>query len=157
MTKTHNESVGRDSIAVVLSTLIDQYTNIEVLVAKRNLTLSYLFTPGAITAIDAEIAANPQILSEALTLVELATLLGVIFYDMPDFVSKIKEVATSVRSDWRIYRKHNDLPSPTDTLHGDQMAEYFVNDAEEFRRFLEHNPGYVGIYIYVYCSAVTMR
>lgn len=144
---------------VVLCNQLQACPSIKKLSDKNSLTLFNLLTPNYIISIDNEISANPYILSEAMSLLELASQLGT-FYSY-DFVGCMKETVVDARAVWmsddnKEYRgKVN--PDEGACTQQELMQDYFINSAKDMDYFLRNNPVYLGIYIYVYLSAVSME
>lgn len=114
---------------------------------KSSLTLFNVLTPNSIVAIDNEISANPYILSEAMGLLEMASQLSA-FYSY-DFVATV----TKTIIDSRYTPDGNKAACTQEEL----MQDYFITITEDMRYFLRNNPVYLGVYIYVYLSSVTME
>ena len=133
---------------VVLCSQLQACPAVKKLKDKNSLTLFNILTPNSIVAIDNEISANPYILSEAMGLLEIASQLGA-FYSY-DFVGTVTETIIESR-----YVPDSDNKSAC--TQEELMQDYFINITEDMQYFLRNNPVYLGVYIYVYLSFVTME
>ena len=141
-------------IVVALSNQIERYTNIQAVIDKHNLTLYNILTPGTISSIELEINANPFILSEAITFLESAAHLSMLYTDDEEnFIDTIKKNLSKMRCTWK---KHTENFSPTEALQTELMSDYFFNSYEEGLYFLDHNPAYLGLYIFILVETLSL-
>lgn len=141
-------------IIVALSNQVERYTSLQRVAAKHNLTLYNILTPGTITAIDSEINANPFILSEAITFLESATHLNLFYTEYEEnFVECVKKNLSKLRCSWK---DHTDQFNPSETLQTELMGDYFFNSYEEGLYFLNHNPVYLGLYLYILVKTLSL-
>lgn len=138
-------------IIVALSNQVERYASLQAVYTKHSLTLYNILTPGTIASIDAEINANPFILSESLTLLESTAHLSLFYSENNDnFVETIKKNLSKLRSIPSVY------PDTSETLQVELMGDYFVNSYEEAIHFLDHNPVYLGLYIYILVKTLSL-
>lgn len=142
-------------LLVVLSNQLSSYGFLKILQEKHALTLYNVFTPGVIGSIDNEVSANPYVLSEAMALLETTAHLSMFYAEHADhdFLVELKRVLVGLRTSWNRTSGHSDN---TESLHKDLMEEYFVTSAADFHLFLDHNPVYLGVYLFVYISTMTL-
>ena len=141
-------------IVVALSNQVERYSSLQAVTIKHNLTLYNIFTPGTISSIDSEINANPFILSEAMAFLESATHLSLFYTENDDnFVEALKKNLSKLRCSWK---NHTDQYNPNETLQTELMGDYFFNSYEEGLYFLDHNPAYMGLYIYVLVKTLSL-
>lgn len=149
-------------LIVALLNQVSLYPSLKSLNDKYSLTLYNVFTPTLIAAIDSEIHANPYILSESIGFLETASHLSM-FYSHEgdhDFVEDCKSKVIALRTQWytvnnRVLTQHNE--PQLDSLQKELMEEYFISSDQEFRYFLNHNPFYMGIYLYVLVTTLSME
>lgn len=139
-------------IIVALSSQLQQYGSISFIYSKHNLTLYNILTPGIITSVDSEVNRDPYILSEALNLLETTEQLS-IFY-APDYVEQLKVSIAKTRSTWK---KHSPQVKEESLLQKDLMLEYFITSEDEVIYFLDHNPIYLGLYIYILVRTLSLQ
>lgn len=142
-------------LLVVLANQITVYSSLRALKEKHYLNFYNVLTPGMISSIDSEVNANPFILSEAITLLESAAHIGH-FYESDkevDFISTLKKTASNMRLMWE---NSNSVYNPSESLHSELMEEYFVTTEDDFISFLENNPAYLGIYLYIFVTTTAM-
>ncbi len=140
-------------IIVALSNQVERYASLQAVYTKHSLTLYNILTPGTIASIDAEINANPFILSESLTLLESTAHLSLFYSENNDnFVETIKKNLSKLRSIAPTYGAFN----TSETLQVELMGDYFVNSYEEAIHFLDHNPVYLGLYIYILVKTLSL-
>lgn len=139
-------------IIVALSNQIDLYSSLKAVCAKHNLTLYNILTPGIIASIDSEVSANPYILSEALSLLETTEHLSV-FYAQ-GYVDRLKASIAKTRCTWK---NHSAQVNEESLLQKDLMLEYFVASEEEATYFLDYNPVYLGLYIYILVRTISLQ
>lgn len=138
-------------IIVALSNQVERYASLQAVYTKHSLTLYNILTPGTIASIDAEINANPFILSESLTLLESTAHLSLFYSENNDnFVETIKKNLSKLRSIPSVYL------DTSETLQVELMGDYFVNSYEEAIHFLDHNPVYLGLYIYILVKTLSL-
>ena len=142
-------------IIVALSNQVERYASLQAVYTKHSLTLYNILTPGTIASIDAEINANPFILSESLTLLESTAHLSLFYSEnnSDNFVETIKENLSKLRCSWK---NHTDQLNTSETLQVELMGDYFVNSYEEAIHFLDHNPVYLGLYIYILVKTLSL-
>lgn len=118
----------------------ESYPTLSQLVEKHNLSFQTLLTATMISKIDNECTANPNILNESLSLVEVAENLSVFFNESNQpFTETLLQIISYNRERGAL----RDV-----CLQEEQMREYFMNE-DGARRFLLVNPVYIGIYIFL--------
>lgn len=142
-------------IIVALSNQVERYASLQAVYTKHSLTLYNILTPGTIASIDAEINANPFILSESLTLLESTAHLSLFYSETNDnFVETIKKNLSKLRCSWKDHTDQLNLLEKS--LQVELMGDYFVNSYEEAIHFLDHNPVYLGLYIYILVKTLSL-
>jgi hypothetical protein len=68
-------------------------------------------------------------------------------------VSTLRHQAISMRTGWK---RRPGYVDNNGSLQKELMEEYFVNSEEDLSLFLEHNPFYMGVYLYVYVRIMAM-
>lgn len=118
----------------------ESYPTLSQLVEKHSLSFQTLLTATMISKIDNECTANPNILNESLSLVEVAENLSVFFNESNQpFTETLLQIISYNRERGAL----RDV-----CLQEEQMREYFMNE-DGARRFLLVNPVYIGIYIFL--------
>jgi hypothetical protein len=142
-------------LMVVLSNQITACSALKQIDQKFSLNLFNVFTPSMITALDSEISANPYLLSEAMSLLEVTNQLSAFYVQdsSSNFITDMRQSLSAARLTWS-KRVGNDGSSAS--IHKELMEEYFVSGESDFNLFLDNNPVYLGIYLYVYVRIVAM-
>lgn len=118
----------------------ESYPTLSQLVEKHSLSFQTLLTATMISKIDNECTANPNILNESLSLVEVAENLSVFFNESNQpFTETLLQIIS--------YNRERGVLRDV-CLQEEQMREYFMNE-DGARRFLFVNPVYIGIYIFL--------
>ena len=118
----------------------ESYPTLSQLVEKHSLSFQTLLTATMISKIDNECTANPNILNESLSLVEVAENLSVFFNESNQpFTETLLQIIS--------YNRERGALKDV-CLQKEQMREYFMNE-DGARRFLLVNPVYIGIYIFL--------
>lgn len=118
----------------------ESYPTLSQLVEKHSLSFQTLLTATMISKIDNECTANPNILNESLSLVEVAENLSVFFSESNQpFTETLLQIIS--------YNRERGALKDV-CLQEEQMREYFMNE-DGARRFLLVNPVYIGIYIFL--------
>ena len=118
----------------------ESYPTLSQLVEKHSLSFQTLLTATMISKIDNECTANPNILNESLSLVEVAENLSVFFNESNQpFTETLLQIIS--------YNRERGALKDV-CLQEEQMREYFMNE-DGARRFLLVNPVYIGIYIFL--------
>lgn len=118
----------------------ESYPTLTQLVEKHSLSFQSLLTASMIGKIDNECTANPNILNESLSLVEVAENLSVFFNETSQpFTETLLQIIS--------YNRERGALKDV-CLQEEQMREYFMNE-DGARRFLLVNPVYIGIYIFL--------
>ena len=118
----------------------ESYPTLSQLVEKHSLSFQTLLTATMISKIDNECTANPNILNESLSLVEVAENLSVFFNESNQpFTETLLQIIS--------YNRERGAMRDV-CLQEEQMREYFMNE-DGARRFLLVNPVYIGIYIFL--------
>lgn len=118
----------------------ESYPTLTQLVEKHSLSFQTLLTATMISKIDNECTANPNILNESLSLVEVAENLSVFFNESNQpFTETLLQIIS--------YNRERGVLRDV-CLQEEQMREYFMNE-DGARRFLLVNPVYIGIYIFL--------
>lgn len=118
----------------------ESYPTLSQLVEKHSLSFQTLLTATMISKIDNECTANPNILNESLSLVEVAENLSVFFNEgTQPFTETLLQIIS--------YNRERGALKDV-CLQEEQMREYFMNE-DGARRFLLVNPVYIGIYIFL--------
>ena len=118
----------------------ESYPTLSQLVEKHSLSFQTLLTATMISKIDNECTANPNILNESLSLVEVAENLSVFFNESNQpFTETLLHIIS--------YNRERGVLRDV-CLQEEQMREYFMNE-DGARRFLLVNPVYIGIYIFL--------
>lgn len=140
-------------IMSVLAGQIPNCTSLKALTDKYGLSLYSVLTPSSISSIDAEIGANPFILSEAISLLEVASHLSDLYRQDGEttFIAMVERRLVEMRLTWTRFVQTS---TDTRTLQQSLMDEYFVDSGNDLPRFLSQNPVYLGIYLYVYTSVL---
>ena len=145
-------------ILVALATQTSNFPLLAQVKGKHSLTLFNVFSPAVIGMLDMEVSANPYVLSEAMNFLEMAEHLGM-FYSFGDdhytssFVDTVRQGAVKMRLSWNQSRLREDRRG---SLHTELMDEYFVTDGDELGKFLQANPYYMGVYLYLYSTILSM-
>lgn len=141
-------------LLVVLSSHVSELTSLEAIAGKYNLSFFNTLSPGIITSIDSEINVNPFIVSEAVSLLELAMQLNSFYSeDGSSFVELLVGNLIVSRISWE---KSTSSTNTYDTLQPSLMGEYFVTSGNDLRNFLHTNPVYLGMYLYIYLKSVML-
>lgn len=118
----------------------ESYPTLTQLVEKHSLSFQTLLTATMISKIDNECTANPNILNESLSLVEVAENLSVFFNESNQpFTETLLQIIS--------YNRERGALKDV-CLQEEQMREYFMYE-DGARRFLLVNPVYIGIYIFL--------
>lgn len=118
----------------------ESYPTLSQLVEKHGLSFQNLLTATMIGKIDNECTANPNIINESLSLVEVAENLSIFFNEgSQPFTETLLQIIS--------YNRERSVMKDV-CLQEEQMREYFVSE-ESARRFLLVNPVYIGIYIFL--------
>lgn len=117
-----------------------KYVSLTAIEEKLGLTAFTLFSPANLSKLDGEISANPNIVNEAVSLLEFCDLLS-FFYSSERLSNAVRDVILQSRTTSKV--TEND-PILNRTL----MREYFTD--ESLAKFLDSNPGFVGLYIHLF-------
>lgn len=147
-TTTPLSMIHTSDFMVVLCNQLQTCPAVKKLKDKNNLTLFNVLTPNSVVMIDNEITANPYILSEAMSLLEMSSQIGT-FYSY-DFVGSV--LKTIVES-----RYVPDSAAKDACTQEELMQDYFINSTEDMHYFIRNNPVYLGIYIYVYLVTLCLE
>lgn len=147
-------SAYNTELLLALSNQISVCVALKQLDQKLSLNLFNVLTPGIISAIDGEINANPYLLSEAISLLEVTDQLSAFYTEGggKSFITNLKSKLIESRTTWAGSAQTTDLIS----LHKELMEEYFVDSGQGMSLFLDHNPVYLGVYLYVYIRILSM-
>lgn len=119
-----------------------KYESLRAMTLRHDLTLFNMMTPANISKIDSEISANTQILNEACSFMQMADIMS-FFYSDVHFSDLVTEYI--VKS--RVVQTNSAAPMQS------TLSEYFMSQTA--RQFLEINPHYVGIYMFVFVQSMT--
>lgn len=125
----------------------DAYPALKALKEKMGLSLFSVISPSTFTRLENETASSPNIISEAVSLMELSDVLSLFYQENTEvpFSDAIISQISTTRT--RIHR------AQMTSMHASAMSEYFTDD--KFQAFLLANPLFVGLYIYVFLTSIT--
>lgn len=111
-----------------------------------NLNLFSCISPSTIQRLESETVTNPNIISEAISLMELCDTLSLFYQDDVDMT--FSEVIIQHIGKLRTRIHMAEMPSMNSTV----MQEYFTDSKVE--KWLCANPLFVGLYIYVFLATI---
>lgn len=131
-------------VSLAKLTTPEKYPLLQSMVKKLELTLFTAVSPSVIQRIDAEGSANPNIINEAVSLLELGDALSAFYAETGGLLSdSVVELIVHTRT------RHSRLNTGVTTqLNGNIMQEYFTDTTIE--SFLYTNPVFVGLYLYIF-------
>ena len=130
----------------LLSVLSEQSARLPALKelwGKYELSLFMSLTPASITSLEAYVRNNPQVAIEAMSLLESAQILSLFYSEGQDLCEHLKRIIVRVRN-----------VNAVVSLQPEMMGEFFVTSEQEMITLLESNPLYLGIYLYVFLTAL---
>lgn len=122
------------------------YPALTNLVQKLGLNLFSVISPLTMQRMEVESASNPNIIGEAISLMELCDALSLFYQEDTEqiFSETVIDMIASTRT--RIHR------AQVASLNASAMNDYFTD--EKFHAFLLANPVFVGLYIFIFLTTV---
>lgn len=141
-----NNSIMDPEFAIALLAHVDgKYPLLSTMEEKLGLTQFTLFSPANIHKVDGEVSANPNIINEAISLLEFCDVLS-IFYSQSKFSDLVRDRILQARAS----QSTNSAGPTSPILAMSVMREYFTDRSLE--NFICNNPSFLGIYIHIFIS-----
>lgn len=143
MAQFNSEMVG----ALIAHTDDQSYPALKGLKEKLGLSLFSVISPSTFQRLENETASSPNIISEAISLMEICDTLSLFYQENTELTFSESIITQISNTRTRVHR------AQMTSLHASAMAEYFTDD--KFHAFLLANPVFVGLYIYVFLTSMT--
>lgn len=134
-------------ISLITHATPEKYPVLDALIKKLELNLFTVVSPSNIQKVEGEAFANPNLISEAVSLLETADALSL-------FYSEGEETFSQAIMDKIARARTRSQDEASTIIHTEVMREYFTDTT--IRNFLRGNPVFVGLYTYIFATTVSI-